>query len=139
MGFLLNLLPFLGGVFNRAADSADLSEKNINAENVALRAAVQAESARAPSTWWDSLVDGINRLVRPLFTFGVLALFVWACIEPVSFSAAMTALQLIPENLWLIMGTIIVFWFGDRMLKLSSSGGKTVSQVADVVNQIRQV
>jgi len=139
MGFLLNLLPFVGSIFTRTKDSADLVERNASAEHLALRSAVAAEAARQPTTWWDSLVDGLNRLVRPLFTFGTLGLFVWACIEPISFSASMTALQLVPENLWIILGTVVVFWFGDRMLGLSAKGGKAPAQVAQVIAQMREI
>lgn len=139
MNFLLNLLPFVGGLFTRAKDSADLVEKNAYTEQLALRQQVTAEMSRAPATKWDSFVDGLNRLVRPLFTFGTLALFIWACVEPISFSAAMTALQLVPENLWLILGTVVVFWFGDRMLGLSSKGAKPAAQMAEVLAQIRTI
>lgn len=71
------------------------------------------ESARAMQlashgTWFDSLVDGINRLVRPLFTvwaFGVLVGW-WPAPKPDSFDP-MT---------WNIIWTIVTFWFGSRML-----------------------
>ena len=41
--------------------------------------------AREGRTWWDSLVDGLNRLPRPLITLGILAFFVLAPLEPVRF------------------------------------------------------
>jgi hypothetical protein len=66
--------------------------------------------------WWDSLIDGVNRLPRPLMTFGTIFLFFYAIYDPVTFSVWMVALQGIPDNLWYIMGTIILFWFGGKML-----------------------
>ena len=68
-------------------------------------------------TWWDSLVDGINRLVRPLFTFGLAYLFGYCVYDPISFAAAMNALQLIPEMLWYMMIAIVAFWFGGKYLQ----------------------
>jgi len=59
-------------------------------------------------TWFDSVVDGINRLVRPtvtLFLFGGVAGF-WSLpttgeVDPIVLA-------------W--VGTIMVFWFGGRAL-----------------------
>lgn len=65
-------------------------------------------------TWWDSLVDGINRLVRPLSTGGVLYWFYFCATDPIAFTASMVALQAMPTAFWGILGTIIVFWFGGK-------------------------
>jgi hypothetical protein len=59
-------------------------------------------------TWFDVLVDGINRLVRPMFsiwTLGVLAGVV-----------NITHLAAIPPMAWNIIWTVIGFWFGQRVL-----------------------
>jgi hypothetical protein len=138
-GFLLKLLPFAGDLFNRSMASKDKSEDNTSAEQVAFRNAVAAEMSKPSTTWWDSFVDGINRLVRPMFTFGVLALFVWAAVEPISFSATMTALALIPENLWYILGTIVVFWFGGRVLEGLRAPTTDPAKVAEVVKTIQTI
>jgi hypothetical protein len=46
-----------------------------------------------------------------------VALFIWACVDPVEFTMTVQALGVIPELLWYIMMTIIGFWFGGRILE----------------------
>lgn len=97
----------------------DRSEKDaaIHDEQMAVLAQFAAEFAqRPPKTWWDSLVDGLNRLPRPLITFGVIGLFVWAGWDPVTFTETMEALGFVPDELWIILLTIITFWFGSRLV-----------------------
>ena len=88
---------------------------------------------------WNSLVDGMNRLVRPLFTFGTLALFIWAVRDPVEFAVAMTALQAVPEALWIIMGSIVVFWFGGRALEGMKAPTMSVATMRELVNTLEQM
>ncbi len=89
--------------------------------------------------WWNSLVDGLNRLVRPIFTFGTLALFIWAVRDPTEFAIAMTALQAIPEALWIIMGTIVVFWFGGRALEGLKAPTIAVGAMRALVRNIEEM
>jgi hypothetical protein len=71
--------------------------------------------ARQGSTWWDSLVDGLNRLPRPLITLGILAFFVLAPLEPVRFLEIARAYQMMPDGFWALLSVIIAFYFGGRM------------------------
>lgn len=71
--------------------------------------------ARERRTWWDSLVDGLNRLPRPLMTIGVLAFFVLAPVDPVRFLQVATAYEVMPDGFWALLGVIIAFYFGGRM------------------------
>jgi len=65
--------------------------------------------------WFDSLIDGLNRLPRPMFAFGTIYIF-WLCIEyPIKFQNSALALQSMPTEGWWILGTIIVFFFGGRL------------------------
>jgi hypothetical protein len=70
---------------------------------------------RANRTWWDSLVDGLNRLPRPVITFGVLSFFVLAPMYPEKFLAIAKAYELMPDGYWALLGIIIAFYFGGRM------------------------
>ncbi len=88
---------------------------------------------------WNSLVDGLNRLVRPLFTFGTLALFVWAVRDPTEFAIAMAALQAVPEALWIIMGSIVVFWFGGRALEGMKAPSLSVAAMRELVKNIEDM
>ncbi len=70
---------------------------------------------RAERTWWDSLIDGMNRLPRPLITLGILALFVLAPVAPVRFLEIAQAYQMMPDGFWALLSIIIAFYFGGRM------------------------
>jgi Holin of 3TMs, for gene-transfer release len=65
-------------------------------------------------SWFDRLVNGLNRLPRPLLAFGTLGLFVYAMIDPVAFATRMVGLNAVPEPLWWLLGAIVAFYFGAR-------------------------
>lgn len=71
--------------------------------------------SRRPSTAWDSFIDGLNRLPRPLITLGILGLFVLAPIDPVRFLEIARAYQIMPDGFWALLSIIIAFYFGGRM------------------------
>ena len=63
---------------------------------------------------FDRVMDGLNRIPRPLMAFGTIGLCVSAMIDPVWFAARMQGLALVPEPLWWLLGTIVSFYFGAR-------------------------
>lgn len=65
-------------------------------------------------SWFDRVVNGLNRLPRPLLAFGTLGLFVYAMVDPVAFAARMVGLNAVPEPLWWLLGAIVAFYFGAR-------------------------
>lgn len=73
-----------------------------------------AEFQFARAGWFDTLVNGLNRLPRPMLAMGTLALFVYAMAEPVGFGTRMQALALVPEPLWWLLGAVVAFYFGAR-------------------------
>lgn len=83
-----------------------------------------AEFARAPAGRFDGFVDGLNRLPRPLLTFGTLGLFVYAMAAPTGFAVRMHGLDAVPEPLWWLLGAIVSFYFGAR--ELHYQRGRTV-------------
>lgn len=64
--------------------------------------------------FFDRMVNGINRLPRPMLAFGTLGLFVFAMVDPVAFSDRMAGLTHVPEPLWWLLGAIVSFYFGAR-------------------------
>lgn len=68
----------------------------------------------APTTAFDSFVNGLNRLPRPCLALGTIALFVYAMAEPDGFSRRMAGLQLVPEPLWWLLAAVVGFYFGAR-------------------------
>jgi len=71
--------------------------------------------ARQKRTWWDSFVDGLNRLPRPLLTIAVLGFFVLAPLDPIRFLEIAKAYELMPPGYWALLSVIIGFYFGGRM------------------------
>lgn len=110
------------------------------ADQAALRQQFAAEFTSAERKGrWNSFVDGMNRLVRPLFTFGTVSLFGWCVVSPLDFATAMTSLGLVPEPLWMIMGVIVTFWFGDKTLSGWKATSVSAKSVQAVIGQIAQV
>ncbi len=63
---------------------------------------------------FDSVVNGLNRLPRPMLALGTLSLFIYAMIDPTGFSKRMVGLDYVPEPLWWLLGGIVSFYFGAR-------------------------
>ncbi|CUX80456.1 MAG: Protein of unknown function (DUF3154) [Roseibaca calidilacus] len=63
---------------------------------------------------FDTFVNGLNRLPRPMLAIGTLALFVYAMADPDGFARRMQALALVPEPLWWLLGAVVAFYFGAR-------------------------
>lgn len=94
-------------------------------------------------TWWDALVDGLNRLPRPLLALGTVGLFAYAMVEPVGFAIRMQGLDLVPDELWYLLGAVVGFFFGARELAhsrdLRVSAADQKAKVAAVVDNITQL
>lgn len=94
-----------------------------NAENGAARASDEKRAALEQfgrefavqrAGLFDRVIDGLNRLPRPMLALGTLGLFVSAMTSPDWFSSRMVGVALIPEPLWWLMGAIVSFYFGSR-------------------------
>ena len=79
-----------------------------------LRAEFGAEFAAPSLGGFDRVVNGLNRLPRPMLAFGTIGLFVYAMIDPASFAARMVGLNAVPEPLWWLLGAVVAFYFGAR-------------------------
>lgn len=65
-------------------------------------------------SWFDRMVNGLNRLPRPMLAFGTLGLFIYAMVAPEAFARRMVGLNAVPEPLWWLLGAIVAFYFGAR-------------------------
>jgi hypothetical protein len=79
--------------------------------------------------WWDSFINGLNRLPRPLITFGTLSMFVVAPLWPERFVLIAQGWQMIPEGAWALLGVVIAFYFGGRMQLKSQDFALTKAQL----------
>ena len=86
-------------------------------------------------TWFDRAIDGLNRLARPSIIFGVIALFIWCIVSPSEFSIRMKALDLIPQSLWIVIGTVVTFLFGSRSILDARKAGK-IAISSDCFNEM---
>lgn len=86
---------------------------------------------------FNQLMDGINRVPRPAIALGTLYFFYLAMYEPIRFQEAMVGLALVPDYMWIILGTIITFYFGGRLLHHHKrmKHAPTMQQVETVVAQ----
>ncbi|WP_413205995.1 3TM-type holin [Rhodospirillum sp. A1_3_36] len=109
-------LNAMDGILGRFFVNKDNQEANVHGETGQVLAAYAAEFSanRGNRTWWDSLVDGLNRLPRPAMALGVMGLMTWAPIDPVGFSQAMRAYALVPEWLAGTLFGIAAFYFTAR-------------------------
>lgn len=72
---------------------------------------------RQNRTRWDSLVDGLNRLPRPLLTFGIIWIFIYTWIDPGSMVDFFSVLEIVPDTFWTLLIVIVSFFFGGRFVK----------------------
>lgn len=89
-------------------------QKELDEEAYARSITQYGEEFRAPAGWFDSFMNGLNRLPRPFLTLGTMGLFVYAMVEPIGFSSRMEGLALVPEPLWWLLGAVVSFYFGAR-------------------------
>ncbi|WBU57508.1 holin family protein [Paracoccus sediminicola] len=118
---LIGIGPAAQHISEAATGVAEVFRENatrrMELDEAAYRAAMSqlgAEFATPRRGWFDGFVNGLNRLPRPLMTFGTLGLFVYAMAEPVGFAQRMSGLQTVPEPLWWLLGAIVSFYFGAR-------------------------
>ncbi len=64
---------------------------------------------------FDRIVDALNRLPRPILTFGTLTLLATAVVAPDWFTGRMEALSQLPEGVWWIVGAVLGIHFGARV------------------------
>lgn len=96
----------------------DKSARESNAAQADMAALNQyAAEFRENRNWYDSLVDGLNRLIRPALAFSVLGMFPLAYYNPKEFAVLMASMALIPEQLWSLVLLIIGFYLPSRMIE----------------------
>lgn len=106
-------------------------ELSAEAQMAALRQ-LGAEYQLAPQGWFDRLINGINRLPRPMLAFGTIGLFVYAMADPDKFARRMVGLNAVPEPLWWLLGAVVSFYFGAREAYYFRTRPVTASPVAAV-------
>lgn len=122
MGLVSMLLDVMfGGSRNVLRDTAEVFRENSEARAERLQelqmAALDqfgAEYRQSNRGGFDRVMDGLNRLPRPMMALGCIGLFVASMADPTWFAARMQSLALVPEPLWWLLGVIVSFYFGAR-------------------------
>ncbi len=95
------------------ANETRAMELSATAQRAALNAQGEEFQYARPGLF-DRIINGINRMPRPLLALGTIGLFVFAMVDPVAFSGRMEGLNAVPEPLWWLLGAIVSFYFGAR-------------------------
>jgi hypothetical protein len=133
IGGIANLIGAGGKVVGKVMGNKEAGQEQESSENTAIIGQFAGEF-RERANWFDSLIDGINRLPRPFLAIGVLGLMVWCPIDPVGFASAMTAYALVPEWLAALFAVIVGFYFAARHLEQRLKfKGPSAKQVQEVV------
>lgn len=144
MGMIWDLGRMLfGGGRNIVAETAEVFRENAEGaagrEAVLRAAALQqfaAEFGHPRKGLFDRVIDGLNRLPRPLMAYGTLGLMAAAMVDPVWFATRMQGVALVPEPLWWLMGAIVSFYFGARY---QAQGQEFQRSIAETVARAPQV
>ena len=115
MSFLAGI-PLVGDIIKTIFGSK-LQRDRFDADAKAAASSQFAAEFGHNRNWFDSLIDGLNRLPRPVFAFGTIYLFALCWVDPKAFSIGAVNLRLMPQEAWWILGTIVVFFFGGRLNK----------------------
>lgn len=121
MGRIIGVAPAVTALGQAATGMAEVFTQNatrrmeLDEEAYARAIAQHGQEFMVPRAgWFDNVVNGLNRLPRPLLALGTMALFIYAMVEPAGFGLRMVGLQQVPEPLWWLLGAIVGFYFGAR-------------------------
>jgi len=134
----------IGKLWGSIFGSKETTEKNTSREKTTAQEALieEARSSVRRTDFFTVFVEGINRLVRPTFSYGTIAFFVWAVVDPINFTVSMQALALVPDFMYGIFLTIVGFWFGGRILEKYADKrlqGPTAAQLQEVLDNQKKI
>ncbi|WP_289150168.1 3TM-type holin [uncultured Salipiger sp.] len=126
MGMIAGLVgTALRGLFgdgrNVVAETAEVFRANAEASagrahalDSAALAQLSAEFAPRQRGWFDRLMDGVNRLPRPLMVLGLVWMLVETARNPEAMARVFGAWAVLPEAAWVVFGIVVTFYFGGR-------------------------
>ncbi len=89
-------------------------------------------------TWWDSLIDGLNRLPRPVMVTLAIAYLISAWKDPATFAEINAGLATVPAEMWYLTSAIVGFYFAAR--ELHHVRGKTsFRKAADAARELANI
>ena len=144
MGLISGILNVIfGNDRNVIMETAEVFRENTEegaARSQELRLEAMKQFARefesSKQSWFDRVMDGVNRLPRPALALGTLGRFVAAMIDPIWFSARMQGIALVPEPLWWLLGVIVSFYFGARYQVKSQQFQRSIAQTMSLAPRV---
>ncbi len=144
MGLMSKVIGFVLGRDGSLLQTVEAFRENT--ENGAARLSDEKTAALAQFTaefgghrlgLFDRMIDGLNRLPRPLLALGTLGLIIFAMSSPDWFSARMVGVALMPEPMWWLMGAIVSFYFGSRYQAKGQEFQRSVAETVLMGQAIR--
>jgi hypothetical protein len=129
----------VGGVFS--ANKENQAARFHEADQAILQQFASEFKERSGGTWFDSAVDGLNRLPRPLISLGIIGMFGLAPYDPDLFARVADAWAKMPEGYWILAGIIVTFFFGSRAVldgKRFQVKTAAVTQAANLISQRKE-
>jgi hypothetical protein len=137
------LIDKAGGIVEKFVDQKGSRERAaLEADSKALdQFAAESAQKRENRTFWDSFIDGANRLPRPVAFFLTVWIFIWPLWDMLSFQNAMISYQAIPEWVAILVTIVWTFYFGGRMLTKDMKGFKARSpkEIKEMLNSQREI
>lgn len=135
-----NVLKDTVEVFRENADAADLRNSEVQMQAMKQHG---SEFNGPRAGLFDRIMDGLNRLPRPMLALGTLGLFITAMVDPLWFAERMQGIALVPEPLWWLLGVIVSFYFGARhqvkAQQFQREIVQSVARVPQIVENIRAI
>lgn len=138
------IISGVGKLWGSIFGSKETTEKDVSKEKTMAQqiAVADAMGAARRTDFFTAFVDGLNRLIRPIFSYGVVAYFVWAVYDPIGFTVSMQALAIVPNFMYGIFLTIVGFWFGGRIVEKYADAklqGPTANQLQEVLDNQKKI
>ena len=102
----------IAGTFVAPKDTRQLNEHEYK---LAVLQQFQAYTTSEKGSLFERFVGGLNALPRPILALGTIFLIGFAIYDPGQATAAYTALEVIPTELWGMLGIVVSFYMGGRL------------------------
>lgn len=139
----LSAIPAIGNLVGRVFGNKEKREQAEHSENMSILGQFANEFKDGNRTWFDSLIDGLNRLPRPFLALGVLGLLAFAPYDPVKFAEIMNVYQLVPPWLAALFAVIVGFYFGarhlEKRLKFTGVDADKIRAVMDANRELKKL
>lgn len=127
----LSAIPIIGGIVDTWQRGRQAVEQN-KADREQQTLTQFAQEFVPATNWFDSLINGLNRLPRPLMVVWILYYFWLSWGDPGQFARINTGLSTVPEKMWEFLLIVVGFYFGLREFShwREASKFKAVTQAA---------